>query len=636
VANLVSLERVTKRHAEKLVLDEVTLGVDEGDRLGVIGLNGSGKSTLLRIIAGTDEADSGRVAVGNAVRRHYLPQDPQIEPEHTALEAVLAADTPLARTVREYERLMAMLRDDPSDTYATRHLHSLQAAMDAMDGWALEHRARGLLDRLGVTDVDAPAGTRSGGQRKRIALARALLDEVEVLILDEPTNHLDVEAVEWLEDELLSSPAAIVLVTHDRYLLDRLATRIVEVHAGALHTHSGSYADYLEARHLRTERAEAAERKRANRARTELAWLRRNPAARTGKSKHRTAKAEALLDRAGPARERELNLGLASRRLGGKVVHLHGAGKRYGERWVLRGIDHKLAPDSRIGVVGPNGSGKTTLLSLIAGRLEPDEGSVRIGETVHPGWYGQEPAALPPRQRVLEALEEVCRSAQVDGVRVSAGQLLERFGFPPAAQRAHVGELSGGERRRLELLRVLGDAPNLLLLDEPTNDLDLETLSTLEEYLDEWPGALVVASHDRFFLDRVCTDLFAVLPDGSLVHHPGGWSAWRDQRTAEQAAARRTAQTARAGPVERQAPPDRTAGTARKLTYAERRELTALERRIPELAALRDTLAAALNDLADDYEAAGRVGDQLTATIAELDAAETRWLELEAIREGSA
>ncbi|MGH8908403.1 MAG: ABC-F family ATP-binding cassette domain-containing protein, partial [Egibacteraceae bacterium] len=487
--NLASLERVTKRYAEKLPLDGVSLGVDDGDLVGVIGRNGSGKSTLLRILAGVEEPDSGRAVHANHLRVAYLDQEPALDP---ALEvaAVLGG-----------------------------------------------RQAEAMVDRLGIREVDRRIGELSGGQRKRVALARVLADdasldpvggEVGLLVLDEPTNHLDVGAVQWLEDLLGARRGALVLVTHDRYLLNRLATRIVEVHRGLLHTHQGSYEAYLEARAQRAAHAEATEQRRRNRARTELDWLRRSPAARTSKSKHRVAQAQALAEQPEPAEPAGVaEFDLPSRRLGSKVVDLHHAGKRYGDRWVLRGIDHRLAPGARIGLVGPNGAGKTTLLSLIAGRIEPDEGSVRTGDTVVAGWYGQDPEPLPPAQRVFDVVDEEVRTARLtSGEWVGAGGLLERFGFDAQAQRGWVGELSGGERRRLELLRVLAAAPNLLLLDEPTNDLDLDTLGLLEAYLDRWPGAFVVATHDRYFLDRVCRDVYSIEPDGSLRHHPGGWAAY--------------------------------------------------------------------------------------------------------------
>jgi len=587
--NLVSLERVSKRHAEKQVLSEITVGIDEGDRVGVIGVNGSGKSTLLRLIAGVEEPDSGRVVLASDARVHFLAQDPDLPPDLTPMQAVLRGI--------ETE----------------------------------EYRAAEMLDRLGVRDLDRPVSQRSGGERKRIALARALADEANVLILDEPTNHLDVDVIEWLEGRLRAWQGALILVTHDRYLLDDVATRIVEIDRGGIQSGYGNYADYLEARAIREEQAEAEERRRANRARTELQWLRRNPAARTSKAKYRVERARDLVAFRAEERRKDVEIGLPSRRIGSKVVNLHGVGKRFGDRWVLRGVDHKLAPDARIGLVGPNGSGKSTLLDLIVGDLEPDEGKVVMGETIVPGFYRQEPAPMP-NVRVIDALKEVVLETNtVEGITLSAAQLLERFLFGSEAQRAYVEELSGGERRRLELLRVLATAPNLLLLDEPTNDLDLDTLRVLEEYLDGWKGALVVASHDRYFLDRVCDDIWSVQPDGSLLHHPGGWSAYQAARdeARRKPAARPVADapSSTGGRAE-------TSGRRRKLGYNESRELGLLDQRIPELAQQRTELERAVQEAGSDYEAAQRAGEELAAVLKELDAAETRWLELTELAEG--
>lgn len=620
-----SLEGVTKRYADRTVLDGVTLGIDDRDRVGVIGHNGSGKSTLLRLLAGVEEPDAGNVVHGDPVDVRYLPQEPgvpgglnrpgppgAIDPHATPLDVVLAGPA-------TFDPLT-----DRSDVQR-------------------EQRARAMLDRLGVGDVDAPIGHRSGGQRKRIALAAALAEPCDLLVLDEPTNHLDVEIVEWLEDALRHSSGALVMVTHDRYLLDTVSTRIVEVEGSGIRTHHGSYADYLEEREAREARREAENRKLANRARTELAWLRRGPKARTSKAKARVEQARGVVETAPESHDPELAIDLPARRLGGKVVNLHNAGVRFGDRWVLRHLDLKLAPRDRIGVVGPNGGGKTTLLRLLGGFLAPEEGSVRIGETVHVGYYGQElgrleagaeggaaPEAPAPRTRVLDAVTEVVREAELtSGARLAAGQLLERFLFPPVKQKAHVEELSGGERRRLELLRVLGRSPNLLLLDEPTNDLDLDTLAVLEAELDTWAGTVVVASHDRFFLDRVCEHLYAVEPaaDGARVrHHPGGWSAYR-ARERERAARDRAA--ARTPTTERDARPRRT----HKRAYHEQRELEQLGERIPQLEARKAELAAALQEAGDDYEKAAALGAELAAVTEELDAAETRWLELAEIGE---
>jgi ATP-binding cassette subfamily F protein uup len=594
--NIVSLERVGLRYAEKQVLDVVSLGIDDRDRMGVIGRNGSGKSTLLKVAAGLVAPDTGRVVHGSGLRIRYVAQEPDLDPSQSVREAVLAGPAQF---------------DPLADRAAVQR----------------EQRCLALLHQLGLDEPQRRVGELSGGQRKRVALAAALADESDLLVLDEPTNHLDVDVVEWLESVLSSRATALLLVTHDRYLLDRVATRIVEVDSGQLHSGHGSYADYLRSRALRVEQSVANERRRANQARVELAWLQRGPQARTSKARYRVERAHELLDTGPTPAEDEIAIELPSRRLGSKVVNLHNAGKRYGQRVVLRGVERRLKPGDRIGVVGPNGSGKTTLLQLIAGELEPDTGKVVIGDTVAVGWYGQDPRPVPGDQRVLDAVTEVVLETRLlSGRTVSAGMLLERFGFPSEAQRAFVGELSGGERRRLELLLVLAEAPNVLLLDEPTNDLDLDTLAVLEEYLDDWPGVLVVASHDRYFLDRVCSDLLAIEPDGDVGHHPGGWTAWRRSQVERDRQARQRQRQGSASPAN--APPSTATVRERKLTYGELRELTRLERRIPELEKRKTALTVALQRAGDDYAAARASGDQLTALLAELAAAEARWLEL--------
>ncbi len=569
--HLLSLESVSKSYPENPVLDEVSLGIAARERIAVIGRNGSGKSTLLRIVAGDEEPDAGQVVRSNSLQISALDQDPRF-----------AAATTVADIVGDDRSSIA------------------------------------LADRLGLAEPEATVAALSGGQRKRLAIAVALAADCNLLILDEPTNHLDVDMIDWLEDHLLSRSSALLLVTHDRYLLDRVATRVVEVHDRRLYPHQGSYEDYLAARLAREEHEAATEHRRRQRQRVELEWLRRSPKARTSKARYRVKQAQELLAAGRPAVAAEVDFDLPARRMGSKVVNLHNAGKRFGERWVLRNVTHRLARDARIGIVGPNGAGKTTLLRMIAGELEPDEGKVSVGSTIVAGWYGQDPRLVPENTRVLSAVREVAEQTRVaDGITISAPQLLERFLFPREQQKALVGDLSGGERRRLELMLVLMEAPNLLLLDEPTNDLDLDTLEALEEYLDGWAGALVVASHDRYFLDRVCSDILSIEPDGTVLHHPRGWAAYRAHREA----------------AEPDSPPPERATSRRRsprkgLTYIAQYEFDQLGERIASLEERRDALTAEIDGVGADYEAAARLGKDLEGVLAELDAAETRWLEL--------
>ena len=568
--HLISLEAITKAYPEMPVLRDASLGISAGQRIGVIGRNGSGKSTLLRIIAGTEEPDGGRIVRAPGLRVSALSQDPVF---------------PHGATVGE------VIGDD-RETIA-------------------------MADRLGIVQPEATVDDLSGGQRKRLALALALAADCELLVLDEPTNHLDVDTIDWLEDHLLGRATALVLVTHDRYLLDRVATRVVEVHDQSLFPHRGGYEDYLETRAAREEHEAIVEHRRIRRLRTELEWLRRSPKARTSKARYRVNQAHELMATKRREVRADITLDLPSRRIGSKVVHLHNAGKRFGDRWVLQGVTYRLQPDARIGVVGPNGAGKTTLLRLIAGQLEPDAGKITAGSTIVPGWYGQGTRPLAPETRLISAVGERAEITKVEsGITVSATQLLERFLFTGDAPRSTVGDLSGGERRRLELLLVLMEAPNLLFLDEPTNDLDLETLELLE---DAWPGALVVASHDRYFLDRVCNDIFSIEADGSVRHHPGGWSAyWADLEERRRESSKRQPRKART----------RRASQRTRLSYDDHHELGRLTQRIPELESRQVDLARELEAAGADYETAAHLSGQLDAVTGELDEAETRWLEL--------
>ncbi|MCP3973987.1 MAG: ABC-F family ATP-binding cassette domain-containing protein [bacterium] len=569
--HLVSLENISKSYPENDVLTEASLGISAAERIGVIGRNGSGKTTLLSIIAGSEEPDGGSIVRARGLRVTQLEQDPVFENEATVGDVV-----------------------------------------------GHDRQAISLADRLGLKDPEARCSALSGGQRKRLALAVALGAECDLLILDEPTNHLDVDSIDWLEEHLRSRREALLLVTHDRFLLDRVVNRVIEVHDQNLYSHQGTYEDYLEAAATRLEQQTAAEHRLQQRIKTELTWLRRSPKARTTKSRARVNRTQDLLAQQRRSARSALTIDLPSRRIGSKVVELHNAGKRYGDLWVLRHVGIKLQSDARIGIVGPNGAGKTTLLSLMARRIASDEGSIAVGATIHSGWYGQEPRPIPLQTRVQAAVRAHVDDVLLEsGIRVSAGQLLERFQFTRDQQQSEVGDLSGGERRRLELVFCLLEAPNLLFLDEPTNDLDIDTLNILEEYLDAWSGAVVTATHDRYFLDRTCSDIYSIEADGSVRHHPGGWTAYR-----ESVVDRPTA------PERSKSADTRLKPIARKLGYQEQRELEELVARLPVLESRRAELEAQLHASGSSYSSSVELSTKLAGTLEALDHAETRWLEL--------
>lgn len=571
--NIISVVSVSKSFPERRVLHDVTFGIDSGDRLGVIGFNGSGKSTLLELLAGELEPDAGDVIRRSGLSIAMLSQDPELDPAHTIRDVVGSG-----------------------------------------------HEVEAVLDRLGLRDLDVVVGSLSGGQRRRLALARTLAAGADLIILDEPTNHLDIDAIDWLEEELGRGTATLVFVTHDRYLLDRLATRVLEIEEGSVHHHDGDYQDYLSARQMRREHQARTEQKRKNLAATELEWLRRSPKARTSKSKARVTRATAIQESVGPNADPQLAFELPSRRLGDKVVDVADARVDYGSGAVLDGVTWHLSAGERLGVVGPNGAGKTTLLRLLGGRLAPTSGSVEVGSTVVSGWYGQDPEPLDSALRVLDVMRSEAEQTELtSGIVVSASQLLERFGFPGRQHATLVGELSGGERRRLELLRVLVGAPNLLLLDEPTNDLDLATLGALEEQLDVWPGALVVATHDRYFLERVCRNVVSIDLDGQLRHHAGGYSAYLEQRNDSESSGTNDSVRPAIHTPER---------ASDRLSYNEQREFAKLEASIPAAAERVDQIDSDLAGTGTDWERATELSRERQQVLEELQALEARWLEL--------
>lgn len=620
--NLVTLTGVTHQYSERVLLDQVNLLINEGERIGLIGINGSGKTTLLRLIAGLESPNQGSVTAWGGVRVHYLPQDPPLDDDLTVLETLFASDVPHIRILRQYEQASHALQRAPLDAGLQAHLAHLSDEMTRLGGWEAEASAKAILTRLGITEFDARLGTLSGGQRKRVALARVLIDPGDLLLLDEPTNHIDAETIDWLEGFLREMPAALLMVTHDRYFLDRVANRIVEIDRRELLSYPGNYSQYLELRQRRHEALSAQEEKRQTQLRRELEWLRRGAQARSTKQKARKQRIEEMQRIAYDSGEQRVAMALGGRRLGKKVLHASGLRKSFDDLTLFDDVDFELVPGDRIGLIGPNGIGKSTFLDILAGEITPDSGALDWGETVHIGYYDQQSRHLPLERRVIDYINDVAPLIQTnDGERIEAAQMLEWFLFPRPQQRALISALSGGEKRRLYLLGVLAQRPNVLLLDEPTNDLDIQTLQVLEQFLDAFQGCLIVVSHDRYFLDRT-VDFLATFTDGGLsARYPAPFAAYQQARAAAQSAERPIARKVEA--------PPRPMPTAKPgLSWKERQEIAALEERIAALEMEQTRLQTAINASGSDYQQLAQLAAELTAIETELETILERWLEL--------
>ncbi|QOT10980.1 ABC-F type ribosomal protection protein TaeA [Paenibacillus sp. JNUCC32] len=527
--NILTVEQVTKSYGDKILFQDASFGMEDQDKIGIIGVNGTGKSTFMRVIAGIEPPDAGKISMGNRIRVRYLAQNPEFDPDNTVLQQVFEGDLPEMKAVREYTETMELLELHPNREDLQQKLLKLNQTLDTLQAWQLESDAKTILSKLGIRNYDAKMGTLSGGQRKRVALAAALIQPSDLLILDEPTNHIDNESVAWLEQYLQKRRGALLMITHDRYFLDRVANVMLELDHGRLFRYEANYSRFLELKAEREEREAASEQKRQNLLRNELAWIRRGAKARTTKQKARIERFEKLKDQEMVHSSGELDVSVASTRLGRKILEIEGLRKKSDDKVLIQDLSYIAVPEDRIGIVGPNGSGKSTLLNLIAGRLQPDAGEVVLGPTVKLGYFTQEHQEMDGSQRVIEYIKdeaEVVRTA--DGSAITAAQMLERFLFPPALQWTPIAKLSGGEKRRLYLLRVLMSAPNVLLLDEPTNDLDIQTLSVLEQYLDEFPGVCIVVSHDRFFLDRTVEKIMAFEGNGQIRVHVGSYSEYAE------------------------------------------------------------------------------------------------------------
>ena len=623
MASFLQIENLTKSYGDRLLFADVTFGINEGDKIGLIAKNGMGKTTLLRCIAGQESVDSGTVTFTSGLRMGFLEQSPQLDENLTVTEACLQADSAVTQAIRTYEEALASGDD--------ARIAAASEAMDAANAWDYEDRLRQMLSQLGITDLNKPVGQLSGGQRKRVALAKVILEEPQLVLLDEPTNHLDIESIEWLESFLQRSRVALLMVTHDRYFLDRVCTRIIEIDRGQIFSYEGNYDNYLRRRRERIEAMTAELAKVKNTLRREQEWMNRQPQARAGKAKFRIDNFYDLKQRAAiDLRQRNVSLNVKSSYIGSKIFEASHVSKRFGDKIILDDFNYIFSRYEKVGIIGHNGVGKSTFIKMLLGEVATDSGTWDIGTTVRFGYYRQDGMHFSPDKKVIEAITDVADDIVLNGgeLRLNPSQFLQQFLFTPADQQKLIAKLSGGERSRLYLASVLLGSPNFLILDEPTNDLDIVTLGILEEYLTDFEGCVIVVSHDRYFLDNIVDHLFVLPGDGSVKDFPGNYSdyrQWQQQQDAEKKAleAERAAKRTDNADTKSQSTRERPA----KLTFKERKEFEQLEAELEALNAEKDALDALFNSgetIADIAEKSQRY----TELAALIDEKEMRWLEL--------
>lgn len=630
--NYLSVENLSKRLGNRVLFENLRFGLEKGDKTALIARNGSGKSTLFRILAGLESADTGQAIIRKDIKVGILHQEPEFEENKTALENILSDGNPAAQVLREYEYWHEQADLHPDNPEAMARLHELLPQMDSLNLWDLEARVTRILSRFRVHDLGRKMHELSGGQRKRVALCRLIIEEPDLILLDEPTNHLDIEMTEWLEEWLSEAGRTFLLVTHDRYFLDHICTRILELERQTLFTYPGNYSLYLEKKAEREISEQASVEKAANLYRKELEWMRRMPKARTTKSK---ARIDAFGDLQEKSRPREdagkVELGMKMSRLGSKILEMEQVSKRYGEKVLLQDFTYTFRRGERTGITGPNGAGKSTFLNLILGNIQPDAGRIEPGETIVFGHYSQEGIQLPEDKRVIEVVEDIAEYIEMpDGSQASALQWLKKFLFTGDMPYAPVSRLSGGERRRLALVTILMKRPNFLILDEPTNDLDLDTLSVLEDFLMGFQGCLLIVSHDRYFLDKLTEQLLVFEGGGKIRPWNGTYTAFREEQQGKEREQKKQEKEERsiaaAQPVVTVAapPPAKT-----KLSYKETRELEEAEQRLQQLEREKQEAEAALLQAGTDFTLLEQLSARLQTIQEETDALTLRWMELE-------
>lgn len=634
--HIMTVEQLGKSYGEKTLFKEVSFGISKGDRFGIVGVNGTGKSTFLKTIAGIEPIEEGKILKGSQVSVQYVAQEPEFEPHATVLETVLGGRTPEMSAVRAYTELLEQIDEHPDDVELQRRLVKASDDMDRLQAWQLESEAKTILSKLGIHHYQRKVSELSGGQRKRVALAAGLIHQADVLLLDEPTNHVDNETVAWLEALLQKRSGALIMITHDRYFLDRVANKMMELDHGRAFFYEANYTRFLELKADREAREAASEQTRQNILRQELAWIRRGAKARTTKQKARIERYESLVADEPLAKDSSMEMSAASTRLGRKIMEINGLKGEVDGRTLFSDFEYIAVPGDRIGIIGPNGSGKSTLLQIIADKRSPEGGEVILGPTVKLGYFTQEHEEMDESMRVIEYIREAAETVTTaEGQRITAAQMLERFLFQPSMQWTLIGKLSGGEKRRLQLLRMLMTAPNVLLLDEPTNDLDVETLAILEQYLDDFPGIVIAVSHDRYFLDRVAERIWS-FEQGQIQVHVGNYSEYMDwlEKNPSDRAGLNAPEQQKGGTASAASQETRQERKPKlKMSYKDEREYEQIEGKIAEAESRLERITADMEAAFSDSARLQELMKEQSDAEEQLNALMERWAELAELAE---
>lgn len=616
------VENLTRTYGEKVLLNEVNFSIMEGDRIGLIGVNGSGKTSLLNTLTGRDKAEKGSIQKPKDYRIGYLMQDPELDGDKSVFDAVFQGETPILKAVREYEKALEQLNKDPMNETYQHQFSKAEQVMTQEDAWIADTNAKIILTQLGVTQLNQLVSTLSGGQRKRVGLAQVLIQAPDLLILDEPTNHLDFETISWLENYLSQYKGALLLVTHDRYFLDRVVNRIIELSHGDLHFYKGNYMQYVEERAIRQEAAIQAEHKRNQLYKKELAWMRTGAKARTTKQQARIDRFQDLEDNLNQVKlDGQVEVNLEGSRLGKRVYELKDANLTIEHKTILKDFNLLVQSNDRIGIMGKNGTGKSSLLNILAGRREIDSGVYTVGETVRMAYFTQEIEDMDPTKRVIAYLQEVGEEVSTSaGERISVTNLLEQFLFERYTHGTQIGKLSGGEKKRLYLLKLLMQQPNVLLLDEPTNDLDIATLTVLEDYIETFPGAVIAVSHDRYFLDKIGDKMLIFEGEGNIHIHYGSSTSYLEKEQSADQSTKSTKTKVSAKETEEAKPKEKV-----KLTYMEQKEWDTIENDIAELEETIDSIQEEMNQTGNDFALLQELQEKLTVKEIELENKMERW-----------